>query len=835
MGSEDNQDSQSLSHLARLPNSNRFSNTSDASSDDSALSLNELDRQSSSDVQGVSLLKQIFPEESTEELRRLHLERITPRSTTPDPPRKGTPHESRLGNRIRRRLPGSLSWREQSLPHDFLRLPPDVAVRRFREEDCRWHYELVGELEQRALEQHSNPLPPMEQSQSGVYYSRAIYRDVQVGLGMNLFEEGGDIRVYSLNDRLGESCDDSSVRLGPASRAGIRPGDVLIGINGRALVQSVSTDEGILQHAVSALRLSPDPVVLHLLRDRLPSPPETVIARTQSLLDTSDMVDEAPSVELSFQLETSFRTTPMLPILGSGGGHPFIRLLASKKLIRQGKAEQSTSRVLRQLTERARQWEAIGSFTVRSNRTEESTFVPLMGVRKALCIRIVNSFLEGDETAYTIWVYDLESCREWYAPVRYFRDFMDLRAATYALHPSIPQLPFPKLTIFGSPVRTKSRSDQELKRHQLESYLRSLSAMIYREALHPSMAEIAIYLQSFLGCDAVLGSTDLLGLIAAESPVCDHGDYESQVRVALKRSIQRYAYRLFLLPPLSSAVETFITSVLNGGPRLKDIENLEAEGRSILKARAVEDLKRIQTFLDQLQELILAGCMDDFRSIAEREDYEALHPRIRQKLASGDDFWERLVREAVREQIEIEVYVPLRGVVSRWLVNGWKAEDMEVHFKIKELRRRPESFFHLSESDMTRLEPVAEILRGGVGQSTLPCVKLRAIVDAASEISKIFAKGRNDCPGGNNGNGTIYMGADDFLPVFIYCVVKADMQRPCALCILLQTLCDPINRIGETGYYLASFEAAITHFQELDLSEHRDEAQSSFISIALDS
>ena len=63
------------------------------------------------------------------------------------------------------------------------------------------------------------------------------------------------------------------------------------------------------------------------------------------------------------------------------------------------------------------------------------------------------------------------------------------------------------------------------------------------------------------------------------------------------------------------------------------------------------------------------------------------------------------------------------------------------------------------------------------------------------------------------------LGADDFLPIFIYCVIQADMERPCALCVLLRTLCEPTNRIGEIGYYLASFEAALTHIQEINLSD----------------
>lgn len=40
---------------------------------------------------------------------------------------------------------------------------------------------------------------------------------------------------------------------------------------------------------------------------------------------------------------------------------------------------------------------------------------------------------------------------------------------------------------------------------------------------------------------------------------------------------------------------------------------------------------------------------------------------------------------------------------------------------------------------------------------------------------------------------------------------------------LLQTMCDPLKLNGETGYYLASFHAAMTHINELDLTEANDE------------
>jgi hypothetical protein len=105
---------------------------------------------------------------------------------------------------------------------------------------------------------------------------------------------------------------------------------------------------------------------------------------------------------------------------------------------------------------------------------------------------------------------------------------------------------------------------------------------------------------------------------------------------------------------------------------------LESQGKSALKSKATEELLRIQSFLDQLVDLIVDGCCEDFEGIAKRLEYTAVHDIMKDQVN-----WDRLIREAVREQVEIEVYVPLRSVVSRLLVNGWRHEDMECNFKIR--------------------------------------------------------------------------------------------------------------------------------------------------------
>jgi hypothetical protein len=845
-------------------NDSNFASLSRSQSSDS-VSLNGFEASSAAnDVQGIALLRQIFPNESTGELRRLHQERLRGLSSAaPSRPSASTArNQERTKSMLEvedaadtiRQIPRRLQ--EFALPHDFLRIPPEKAVRRYNEDTDRWHYEMVTELEKRALRQHERAWPRDAIGEGQQYYTKVVFRDSKVGLGMTLSEEGGFVAVHSLTSRDGRqwlaSPSPKEVANGPAIRVGVEPGDFLIGLNGTALLQSISLDEGLLQHAVSAIRLSPDPIVLHLRRRSLEqihttpgkfseTPPSIVSLRfnemTPSLLDTSDIINESRSVELSFESERCFHSTPMiLEHTKEPAIHSFVASLASYGLINKTIEEQlSNTRKLKRFTERTRQWEATSSFHIGDAYAGSETFVPLHGIRKAICARIVNTFLDGDRSAFTIWVYDVESGREWYAPIRYFRDFQDLRAATLPLCSSISSIRFPKqaLSLFGSPVR-ETPTDRETMCRQLEYFLRTLCAMIYREKLHPAVAEIAVHVQSFLGCDNSLFNESLssavVGPIGSEGQTTGQ-DHTTRVRLFLKRSIQRYTYRLFLLDSMGDIVDRFVDAVRASGPRLENIEALEAQGRSVLKARAMKDLERIQAFLDQFQDLIMEGCLNDFTSIAEREDYESLHPLFAGD--KGETYWDRLVREAVREQIEIEIYVPVRSMLSRWLVNGWRHEDMEVAFKIKELRKRPQDFFRIPDSKMspTQWSSVSSILKEGVGLSTLPCAKLRAIVEAAREISRLYSI-EHDVSEHPVHSRESHLGADDFLPIFIFCVIKAEMERPCALCVLLRTLCDRINRIGEIGYYLASFEAAISHIQELDLTEEREEMLS-FLSVPL--
>ena len=89
---------------------------------------------------------------------------------------------------------------------------------------------------------------------------------------------------------------------------------------------------------------------------------------------------------------------------------------------------------------------------------------------------------------------------------------------------------------------------------------------------------------------------------------------------------------------------------------------------------------------------------------------------------------------------------------------------------------------------------MSRILEEGVGRSTLPCIKLRAVVDAAKEISQLECEERTVFPDSTFFDGAVVthvkaLGADDFLPIFIFAFVRSKIERPYAVCTFHDIVC----------------------------------------------
>jgi hypothetical protein len=118
------------------------------------------------------------------------------------------------------------------------------------------------------------------------------------------------------------------------------------------------------------------------------------------------------------------------------------------------------------------------------------------------------------------------------------------------------------------------------------------------------------------------------------------------------------------------------------------------------------------------------------------------------------------------------------------------------HYNNKAIEHKPQSYFRIQPQHRSRSDwkSVSTILQEGVGRSTLPSVKLRALVAAAKEIALLHSEERGCFKETSFFDGPIKstaLGADDFLPIFIFCFVQARLERPCALCESINSLCAP--------------------------------------------
>lgn len=707
--------------------------TPDGPSADESYHLNELGETDSA----VALLSEIFPGSSADELTELHK------------------------NRCRIASPPRLSRKHVDLANDFLRLPPDVAVRR-QARDGSDRYEILHEMEQRVILQHA------ERGQlkvNGAYFTKVLPRDEKGGLGMTVVEDCGLVRVHWLEGlRIG---DGPVVKRGQALRNGVQCGDILIGIDGIAFVESRVAGEQLVKHAVGRLRSAPDPVVVHLQRPRRP-PTAAPSTTSQDMNDNNDIASVASNFQdISMDSEiAAVYSSAIHPekhqITASNTAHPFATLLREKNIIHSPQEMAIESRML-------------SSF-------QDSIFSPVKPRSQALSVHIVNRFNDNGQVAYTLWVYDVGSGEEWYAPVRYFRDFRDLKSAVAGLNATIAKIPFPKerRSIFLSPSKERL-ADEDVKCLQLESYIRSLCHLSLDSNL-PNGPTLSVYIQSFLGCCSKTVDKHTSPCLPRMIEVRyaneeeDLQRHQSELRTKMGRAIQRYTYRVLMLNSIRRTVTTFVQRVKATAPTNEGFEVLEARGATYLKKRAMQDMELIQNFLDSMQNLLLEGCSEAFKQISHAPLFGAIQDGFRLSKPGKDDSIDRLIRDAVREQVEIDVYVPLRSMVSRWLVHGWRHDDMEVYFKVEELRKKSADFFRIPHGDGFDWSFAVSTLAEGVGQSTLPCVKLKAIAASAREIFRVF-----------EAKSTVKsLGADDFLPIFIFCVVQAKLERPCALLVLLR-------------------------------------------------
>ena len=191
---------------------------------------------------------------------------------------------------------------------------------------------------------------------------------------------------------------------------------------------------------------------------------------------------------------------------------------------------------------------------------------------------------------------------------------------------------------------------------------------------------------------------------------------------------------------------------------------------------------------------------------------EKEHKEVAQQCSEDEMFIQ--IRSAVRKQVEIEVVVPCSVRLRIILKRSFSSSEAALRSNILKITHQPQSFFGIPVGQISPSgwEAVVVLMRD-IRARTLPHDRLEALLHTAKEIPVHFLREHSSSVEDN-----VTLGADDFLPIFIYIIARAQIPDMLALSEELQALCDPDKRMSETGYYLATLEASLQHIIEADIT-----------------
>eukprot|EP00596_Hydrurales_sp_CCMP1899_P002148 CAMPEP_0119039550 /NCGR_PEP_ID=MMETSP1177-20130426/9103_1 /TAXON_ID=2985 /ORGANISM="Ochromonas sp, Strain CCMP1899" /LENGTH=481 /DNA_ID=CAMNT_0007003577 /DNA_START=1602 /DNA_END=3047 /DNA_ORIENTATION=+ len=178
-----------------------------------------------------------------------------------------------------------------------------------------------------------------------------------------------------------------------------------------------------------------------------------------------------------------------------------------------------------------------------------------------------------------------------------------------------------------------------------------------------------------------------------------------------------------------------------------------------------------------------------------------------------DDEMRTHIRSALRRQIEIEVFVPCSARLRVVLGRSFSMPEISLRRNILKIKDQPQSFYGIPVHQISPSSwDEAVFLMRDIRSKTLPHDRLEALLATAKEIPRQFIREHPHSPGNK-----CTLGADDFLPIFIYILARAQIPDLLALTEELQGICDPDKRMSETGYYLATLEASLQHIIEAEV------------------
>lgn len=247
-------------------------------------------------------------------------------------------------------------------------------------------------------------------------------------------------------------------------------------------------------------------------------------------------------------------------------------------------------------------------------------------------------------------------------------------------------------------------------------------------------------------------------------------------------------------------------------------------------------------------------------------------------MLSNNDKLQQMISDAIRHELEERICVPLMNDLNAYLRAKVQHKEQQFRQRVFQLKGKPQSYFGIpiDKISLSSWRSVVDTIKE-IDDAFLPLDKMRKLVATAHSIHSLYkterhryrsslpprhsrrhsisfssvppmsAPSRVDSSGDIGGvvsqDGTAQLTREpafhddeealaaaaareeqedvlsggDFLPIIIYVIVHSELVAPIMTQVLLNRLCDPEKRRSESGYYLATFEAALHHILSRDI------------------
>jgi len=213
----------------------------------------------------------------------------------------------------------------------------------------------------------------------------------------------------------------------------------------------------------------------------------------------------------------------------------------------------------------------------------------------------------------------------------------------------------------------------------------------------------------------------------------------------------------------------------------------------------------IRHFVDGLHAYMLEARADELRQLA--VDAPVRRPTTTEFAAGPPS-----VDEVLRTLVEDCVVSPLLEAFQKTLARDFGGGRAEAALKKERAALRDAAPVALGlHPGLASREPWSAAIDAlsGLDACALPSQQLAVVVEAARCVHEAHA---SLVEAGGEPAPPSCLAADEFLPVFIYCVVHADDSRNFLLArATLWALADPAELQAEPGYYLTMFDAALEY------------------------